>query len=86
MFFPKFTKVHFFVLFCLIGTISAQLSSNFYSKTCPLVLSTIKTEVISAVNTEARMGASLLRLHFHDCFVQASPFTFHLLLSFFLQK
>lgn len=64
------TKVNIFVLFCLIGTISAQLSSNFYFRTCPLVLSTIKKEVISAVGNEARMGASILRLHFHDCFVQ----------------
>ncbi|XP_059305271.1 cationic peroxidase 1-like [Lycium ferocissimum] len=49
---------------------SAQsLSANFYSSSCPNVLSVIKTAVNSAVNKEARMGASLLRLHFHDCFV-----------------
>ncbi|KAJ1402464.1 Secretory peroxidase [Sesbania bispinosa] len=62
------TKVSFFLLFCLIGIVSAQLSSTFYAKTCPTALSTIRTEVISAVSKEARMGASLLRLHFHDCF------------------
>ncbi|XP_019412716.1 PREDICTED: cationic peroxidase 1-like [Lupinus angustifolius] len=55
---------------CLIGIVSAQLSSDFYSTTCPNVLSTIKTAIDSAVTNEARMGASLLRLHFHDCFVQ----------------
>ncbi|XP_060202934.1 cationic peroxidase 1-like [Lycium barbarum] len=49
---------------------SAQsLSANFYSSSCPNVLSVIKTAVNSAVNKDARMGASLLRLHFHDCFV-----------------
>ncbi|KAI3410816.1 uncharacterized protein J3R85_018418 [Psidium guajava] len=48
---------------------SAQLSTNFYSKSCPKVLSTIKSVVSSAVSKERRMGASLLRLHFHDCFV-----------------
>ncbi|CAL5335244.1 hypothetical protein CsSME_00017664 [Camellia sinensis var. sinensis] len=53
----------------LIGIVSAQLSPTFYSSTCPNVLSTIKTAVNSAVSSEARMGASLLRLHFHDCFV-----------------
>lgn len=53
----------------LIGIASAQLSPTFYSSTCPNVLSTIKTAVNSAVSSEARMGASLLRLHFHDCFV-----------------
>ncbi|XP_074556250.1 cationic peroxidase 1-like [Curcuma longa] len=48
---------------------AAQLSSTFYDSSCPGVLSTIQTAVQSAVNQEARMGASLLRLHFHDCFV-----------------
>ncbi|GLT45517.1 hypothetical protein SLA2020_193450 [Shorea laevis] len=46
-----------------------MLSSNFYATTCPNALSTIKSAVSSAVKKEARMGASLLRLHFHDCFV-----------------
>uniref|UniRef100_A0A453I5D8 Plant heme peroxidase family profile domain-containing protein n=1 Tax=Aegilops tauschii subsp. strangulata TaxID=200361 RepID=A0A453I5D8_AEGTS len=33
---------------------------------------TTTTGVTAAVSKEPRMGASLLRLHFHDCFVQAS--------------
>ncbi|KAL2479305.1 Peroxidase 52 [Abeliophyllum distichum] len=57
------------LLVLLFGLSSAQLSSNFYSSSCPNLLSTIKTAVNSAVSNEARMGASLLRLHFHDCFV-----------------
>ncbi|XP_052175460.1 cationic peroxidase 1-like [Diospyros lotus] len=52
-----------------IGIASAQLSSTYYSSSCPDVLSTIKSAVDSAVSDEPRMGASLLRLHFHDCFV-----------------
>ncbi|KAH9668244.1 peroxidase 52 [Citrus sinensis] len=51
------------------GKSSAQLSTNFYSKTCPKLLNTVKSAVQSAVSKERRMGASLLRLHFHDCFV-----------------
>ncbi|KAI6698603.1 hypothetical protein NL676_018722 [Syzygium grande] len=63
-------KSAFFLLLCfLLGTASAQLSSTFYSKSCPSALSTIKSGVSSAISSEARMGASLLRLHFHDCFV-----------------
>ncbi|KAK7340024.1 hypothetical protein VNO77_20716 [Canavalia gladiata] len=69
MIFPTI-NVLFFLSFCLIGIVSAQLSSTFYAKTCPNVLSTINTAVNSAVKSEPRMGASLLRLHFHDCFVQ----------------
>ncbi|XP_006658125.1 peroxidase 2 [Oryza brachyantha] len=49
---------------------SAQLSATFYDTSCPSALSTIRSAVTAAVNSEPRMGASLLRLHFHDCFVQ----------------
>ncbi|MCL7043334.1 hypothetical protein MKW94_024467 [Papaver nudicaule] len=60
------------VLCMLLGmqtnTASAQLSTNFYATSCPNALSTIQTIVRSAVANERRMGASILRLHFHDCF------------------
>ncbi|CAI0401714.1 unnamed protein product [Linum tenue] len=48
----------------------AQLSANFYSSTCPNALSTIRSGIRTAVQRERRMAASLIRLHFHDCFVQ----------------
>jgi len=48
----------------------AQLSSTFYDGTCPNALNTIRTSVRQAVSRERRMAASLIRLHFHDCFVQ----------------
>ncbi|PKU73474.1 cationic peroxidase 1-like [Dendrobium catenatum] len=58
-------------MFLLVLAIaSAQLSSTFYDTSCPNALSTIKAAVDAAVANEQRMGASLLRLHFHDCFVQ----------------
>ncbi|XP_009603345.1 lignin-forming anionic peroxidase-like [Nicotiana tomentosiformis] len=48
----------------------AQLTTSFYAKTCPKALSTIQKVVSRAVSRERRMAASLIRLHFHDCFVQ----------------
>ncbi|KAM5583026.1 peroxidase 4-like [Rosa sericea] len=57
------------VLAGFTGRSSAQLSTNFYSGSCPKVFSTVKSVVRSAISKENRMGASLLRLHFHDCFV-----------------
>ncbi|EOY01183.1 Lignin-forming anionic peroxidase [Theobroma cacao] len=48
----------------------AQLSSTFYDKTCPNALRTIRTAIRTAIARERRMAASLIRLHFHDCFVQ----------------
>ncbi|PUZ43425.1 hypothetical protein GQ55_8G008400 [Panicum hallii var. hallii] len=55
--------------FFAASLVSAQLTANFYDKSCPNALYTIQTAVRSAVAKENRMGASLLRLHFHDCFV-----------------
>ncbi|XP_011624810.1 lignin-forming anionic peroxidase isoform X1 [Amborella trichopoda] len=46
-----------------------QLRSNFYDSSCPNALSTIRTAIRTAISAERRMGASLIRLHFHDCFV-----------------
>ncbi|XP_017983831.1 PREDICTED: peroxidase 4 [Theobroma cacao] len=69
---PSFSVVFMFVLVLLImrsSSTSAQLSTNFYSKSCPKVFSTVKSAVQSAVSKERRMGASLVRLFFHDCFV-----------------
>ncbi|URE48202.1 Cationic peroxidase 1 [Musa troglodytarum] len=55
---------------CFAATASAQLSSSFYNASCPNALPIIQSAVKAAVAKERRMGASLLRLHFHDCFVQ----------------
>ena len=60
------------LMMLLIGSSSAQLSENFYSKRCPNVFHAVKSVVQSAVAKEPRMGASLLRLHFHDCFVNVN--------------
>ncbi|KAJ7950086.1 Peroxidase [Quillaja saponaria] len=62
-------KLSFLLLSILVGMASAQLSSNFYATSCPNALTTISAAVNTTVSNEKRMGASLLRLHFHDCFV-----------------
>lgn len=51
----------------------AALTPNFYASTCRDVLSVVQSVVEQAVQNEARMAASLLRLHFHDCFVNVHP-------------
>ncbi|CAI0385243.1 unnamed protein product [Linum tenue] len=48
---------------------SAQLSPTFYSTSCPNLLTIVRNAMTQAVNNEARMAASILRLFFHDCFV-----------------
>ncbi|KEH29222.1 peroxidase P7 [Medicago truncatula] len=66
-FFSKF--FYTLVLATLTTTTFSALTTNYYDYTCPNALSTIKSVVKAAVQRENRMGASLLRLHFHDCFV-----------------
>ncbi|XP_010246463.1 PREDICTED: peroxidase P7-like [Nelumbo nucifera] len=47
----------------------AQLSPNFYATTCPNLQGIVRNGMRQAVNRESRLGASILRLFFHDCFV-----------------
>lgn len=53
----------------LIYSSNAQLSSTFYSNTCPNVSSIVRSVIQRALQSDPRIGASLTRLHFHDCFV-----------------
>ncbi|MCQ6463455.1 hypothetical protein NPN16_24090, partial [Vibrio parahaemolyticus] len=47
-----------------------QLSTSYYADSCPSVEEVVHATVASAIQAERRMGASLIRLFFHDCFVQ----------------
>jgi peroxidase len=56
----------------LAGVAGVPLSSRFYDRKCPKLQSIVRSAVSQAVAGEPRMGASLLRLFFHDCFVNVS--------------
>ncbi|XP_026421185.1 peroxidase P7-like [Papaver somniferum] len=47
----------------------AQLSTNFYATTCPNLPTIVRGAMTQALNADSRIAASLLRLFFHDCFV-----------------
>ncbi|KAK0604566.1 hypothetical protein LWI29_016991 [Acer saccharum] len=47
-----------------------KLYPQFYDHSCPQAQQIVKSVLAKAVAKEARMAASLLRLHFHDCFVK----------------
>jgi len=47
-----------------------NLIPHFYAISCPMAEIIVESVVQKAVMKEPRMAASLLRLHFHDCFVQ----------------
>lgn len=46
-----------------------ELTPDFYNDVCPQALPIIHSIVLQKLNMKPRMGAHLLRLHFHDCFV-----------------
>ncbi|KAL2612917.1 hypothetical protein R1flu_024609 [Riccia fluitans] len=72
-------QLGYLALFALIVSVSmlgaavpatAQLRPDFYIKSCKDLPFIVRDKVDAAIKKESRMAASLLRLHFHDCFVQ----------------
>ncbi|XP_010535898.1 PREDICTED: peroxidase 37-like [Tarenaya hassleriana] len=58
------------IFFVNVSLSSAQLSPSFYDKTCPKVFDVVSNTIVDALRSDPRIAASILRLHFHDCFVQ----------------
>jgi peroxidase len=53
---------------------SANLSFNFYAASCPPAEFIVRNTVMSASSDDSTIPGKLLRLLFHDCFVEVSPF------------
>ena len=51
---------------------NTQLSPNFYARSCPRLENIVRFTMAHVVRQERRMAASILRLFFHDCFVNVS--------------
>jgi peroxidase len=64
------TVVVFALVLAMTGGASAQLSTGFYSYSCPSMLDAVRSALRPAIAREQRVGASIVRLFFHDCFVQ----------------
>ena len=61
-----------FAIFLLFSRSKAQLSATFYDSSCPNVSAVVRGVIEQAAQTDVRIGAKLIRLHFHDCFVDVS--------------
>ncbi|KAK9277660.1 hypothetical protein L1049_007207 [Liquidambar formosana] len=67
--------VHFMLVIFSILSISLHASDppltlDYYAKSCPSVLEIVRKEMECAVLSNPRNAALIVRLHFHDCFVQ----------------
>lgn len=66
--------IFLFIGMFLIGASGGQLTVGFYSETCPDSESIVRGVVREAANSNPKIAPVLLRLHFHDCFVEVRPF------------
>lgn len=64
--------------------VEGQLMVGFYGETCPQAEPIVRNVVREAILSDTNMAPVLLRLHFHDCFVEVL-FSLSLLLLFFIQ-
>jgi peroxidase len=48
---------------------AAQLTPTFYDRSCPNVTNIVRETIVNELRSDPRIAASILRLHFHDCFV-----------------
>jgi len=53
-------------------TVEAQLKTGFYSSSCPKAEGIVRSTVESHFKKDPTIAPALLRLQFHDCFVQVT--------------
>ncbi|RDY10596.1 Cationic peroxidase 2, partial [Mucuna pruriens] len=66
-----YSLVVLFLALAILNTVRGQGTRvGFYSSTCPRAESIVRSTVQSHVRSDRTLAAGLLRMHFHDCFVQ----------------
>uniref|UniRef100_A0A6N2N6N6 peroxidase n=1 Tax=Salix viminalis TaxID=40686 RepID=A0A6N2N6N6_SALVM len=62
--------VMFFCFLAFMGSTEGDLQMGFYSKSCPNAEKIVQDYVNSHIHNAPSLAASILRMHFHDCFVR----------------
>ncbi|KAJ6691036.1 PEROXIDASE [Salix koriyanagi] len=62
--------VMFFCFLAFMGSAEGKLQMGFYSKSCPNAEKIVQDYVDSHIHNAPSLAASILRMHFHDCFVR----------------
>ncbi|XP_077234325.1 peroxidase superfamily protein [Tasmannia lanceolata] len=63
------TAITLLFLHAFEANVHGLLVPDYYRESCPILEEIVREQVEIAVLKDPRMAASLLRLHFHDCFV-----------------
>ena len=86
----KIVMANLLTLFFLMGVIVSGfrpgadgLNMNYYLFSCPFVEPVVKDIVNSALEDDPTLAAGLVRMHFHDCFIQVLYLSPSLSLSLF---
>jgi peroxidase len=73
---PRFGRLLLAVAACLACALAdaapRELKVGYYAKTCPGAEYVVREAMARALKREARSVASVMRLQFHDCFVNVS--------------
>lgn len=63
-------SIFMFLVMAVTYVYSQDTRVGFYSKTCPQAESIVKSTIKAHFQSDPSIAPGLLRMHFHDCFVQ----------------